>query len=98
MPDRPPERFFWDVTSALEALGAADAVLWAWEPEKDSLRLIGAARPLGLGPLAPECSAAALIALCLPQDRELVEEMLRPQPPGSAINGRLRMRGGEPCV
>ena len=98
MPDRPPERFFWDVTSALEALSAADAVLWAWEPEKNSLRLIGAARPLGLGPLAPECSSAALIALCQPQDRELVEDMLRPQPPGAAINGRLRMRGGEPCV
>jgi c-di-GMP-specific phosphodiesterase len=98
MPDRAPDRFSWDVTAALEALGAADAVLWTWEPHRDRLRLMGAARALGLGPLAPECSAAALIALALPQDREIVEEMLQPQPPGAPINGRLRMRNAEVCV
>ena len=64
------ERFVWDVTTALESLGAADIVLWTWEPERDRLRMIGSARPLGLGPLTPECSSAALLALAMPQDRE----------------------------
>ncbi|MEI9965822.1 MAG: bifunctional diguanylate cyclase/phosphodiesterase [Caulobacteraceae bacterium] len=98
MAQRPAERFPWDVTAALEALGAADAVLWTWEPERDRLRMMGAARALGLGPLAPECSSAAILALCLPQDRELVEELLAPQPPGSPITGRLRMRNAETCI
>src|SRR4051812_48803040 len=89
MPERAPDRFSWDVTATLEALGAADAVLWTWEPHRDRLRLMGSARALGLGPLAPECSAAALIALALPQDREIVEDMLQPQAPGAPIHGRL---------
>ena len=38
-----------------------------------------AARTLGLGPLAPECSSAAVLALALPQDRALVEWYLRRQ-------------------
>ncbi len=92
MPQRAPDRFAWDVTAALEALGAADAVLWTWEPERDRMRMIGAARALGLGPLAPECCSAALIALSLPQDRELIEEFLRPQPPGAQAVIRLRSR------
>ena len=98
MPRRSPERFSWDVTAALEALGAAEAVLWAWEPERDRLSLIGAARSLGLGPLAPECSSAAILALALPQDREIVQELLTSQPPGAVISGRLRMRNAETCI
>ena len=98
MPQRAPERLAWDVTAALEALGAADAVLWTWEPERDRLRMIGAARALGLGPLAPECSSAALLALALPQDREIVQEFLQPQPPGAQTACRLRMRNAETCV
>jgi c-di-GMP-specific phosphodiesterase len=92
------ERFVWDVTTALEALGAADVALWTWDPERDRLRLMGAARALGLGPLAPECSSAALQALAMPQDRDIIEEMLKPQPPGAVISGRLRMRGAESSV
>ncbi len=92
------ERFVWDVTAALEALGAADAVLWSWEPGKDRLKLVGAARALGLGPLAPECSSAALVALALPSDRELVQDFLQPQPPGASMSSRLRMRNGETCI
>ena len=92
------ERFVWDVTAVLEALGAADAVLWSWEPEKDRLRVMGAARPLGLAPLAPECCSAALIALALPPDRDMVLELLQPQPPGQLASARLRMRNGETCV
>ena len=71
----PNDRWSWDATTTLEALGAADVVLWLWEPEKDRLRLTGASRALGLGPLAPECSSAALRALALPPDRALAEDI-----------------------
>ncbi|MGZ8364652.1 MAG: putative bifunctional diguanylate cyclase/phosphodiesterase [Caulobacteraceae bacterium] len=93
-----PDRFVWDVTTALEALGAAESALWTWEPERDRLRLIGATRQLGLGPLAPECSSAAILALTLPQDRDIAEQLLRPQPPGASMGGRIRMRGAETCL
>ncbi len=73
-------------------------MLWSWEPERDRLRLIGAARALGLGPLAPECSAAALAALAMPHERDTIEELLHPQPPGTAIAGRLTMRNTETCI
>jgi c-di-GMP-specific phosphodiesterase len=92
------ERFVWDVTAALESLGAAGIVLWTWEPDRDRLRMIGSARPLGLGPLTPECSSAALLALALPQDRDLAQDFLKPRPPGSPMTGRIRMRGGESCL
>lgn len=82
----------------MEALGAADVTLWLWEPEKDRLHLTGASRALGLGPLAPECSSAAMRALALPPDRALAEDLLRVQEPGSEISVRLRMRGGAVCI
>src|SRR5580658_4792382 len=92
------ERLVWDATTVLEALGAADAALWVWEPERDRLRLSGASRALGLGPLAPEAASAALRALALPQDRAAAEEMLRVREPGAEIAARLRMRGAAPCL
>jgi c-di-GMP-specific phosphodiesterase len=92
------DRWMWDATATLEALGAAEVALWVWEPEKDRLRLTGATRALGLGPLAPDCSSAALRALALPQDRAIAEDLLRVQPPGGEVAVRLRMRGGEPSV
>lgn len=92
------DRWIWDATSTLEALGAADVVLWHWEPECDRLRLTGASRALGLGPLAPECSSAAIRALALPQDRARAEEVLRVQEPGTEIAVRMRMRGGGVCI
>ncbi len=92
------ERLVWDTTTVLEALGAADVALWVWEPERDRVRLSGASRALGLGPLAPEAASAALRALVLPQDRAAAEDMLRVREPGSEIAARLRMRGGEPCL
>ena len=49
------------------------------------IAMTGASRALGLGPLAPECSSAALRALALPQDRALAEDVLRPQEPGTEI-------------
>ena len=70
------DRLVWDATTMLEALGAADVALWFWDPEKDKLRLTGASRALGLGPLAPDCSSAALRALVLPQDRAAAEDVL----------------------
>ena len=92
------DRFIWDATAIFEALAAADVVLWTWEPERDRMRVTGAARKLGLGPLAPECSSAAMLALALPQDRALVEEFLRSQEPGCEMSARIRMRGGESCI
>jgi c-di-GMP-specific phosphodiesterase len=90
--------WMWDATTAFEALGAADVALWLWEPEKDRLRLTGASRALGLGPLAPDCSSAALRALALPQDRAMAEDILRIREPGAEISVRLRMRGGGVCL
>jgi c-di-GMP-specific phosphodiesterase len=98
MTARPSERFVWDATAALESLGAAGVVLWMWDPERGSMRLTGPARGLGLGPLAPECSTAALLALALPQDRMLVEELLSPRAPGEEILAKVRMRGGPACI
>ena len=98
MAQRSPERFVWDVTAALEALGAADSVLWVWEPDRDRMTFLGATRALGLGPLAPECSTAALVALALPQDREAVEEFLLVQEPGAPLSARLRMGVSETCI
>jgi c-di-GMP-specific phosphodiesterase len=93
------DRWIWDATTTLEALGAADVALWFWEPEQDRLRLTGASRALGLGPLAPDCSSAALRALALPQDRALAEDILRVQEPGCEIAVRLRMRAaGGACI
>ncbi|MBL8770392.1 MAG: bifunctional diguanylate cyclase/phosphodiesterase [Phenylobacterium sp.] len=92
------DRWMWDATATLEALGAAEVALWVWEPEKDRVRLMGATRALGLGPLAPDCSSAALRALALPQDRALADDVLRVQPPGTEVAVRLRMRGGSPCI
>ncbi|MBU1375110.1 MAG: bifunctional diguanylate cyclase/phosphodiesterase [Alphaproteobacteria bacterium] len=92
------DRWMWDATATLEALGAAEVALWVWEPEKDRLRLTGATRALGLGPLAPDCSSAALRALALPQDRAIAEDILRQQQPGGEVAVRLRMRGGSPCI
>jgi c-di-GMP-specific phosphodiesterase len=92
------DRRVWDAAATLEALGGAHVALWVWEPEDDRLRLYGAARQLGLGPLAPECSSAAFRALSLPPDRASAEELLRLQEPGSEIAIRIRMRGGEACL
>ena len=95
---RTGERRIWDTTATLEALGAADVALWIWEPEADRLRLNGAARALGMGPLAPECSSAAFRALALPQDRAQAEEVLKTREPGSEVIARFRVRGGETCL
>ena len=92
------ERRIWDTTATLEALGGADVALWIWEPEADRLRLNGAARALGLGPLAPECSSAAFRALALPQDRAQAEEVLKMREPGTEVVARFRVRGGETCL
>ena len=88
----------WDPTTALEALAAADVALWIWTPSEDRLRLTGATRTLGLGPLAPECTGVAFAALALPQDRSLAEQVLRPRDEGEEIVVRLRMRNAETCI
>ena len=88
----------WDPTTSLEALAAAGVALWTWTPAENALRFTGATRALGLGPLAPECTAAAFTALAMPQDRALAEQLLKPQDEGAEIALRLRMRGGDGCL
>jgi len=88
----------WDATTAIEALAAADAALWIWTPADDQIRFTGATRSLGLGPLAPECSGAAFIAVTSPQDRSLAERILKPQAEGTEVAIRLRMRDSETCL
>ena len=88
----------WDATTAIEALAAADVALWIWTPAEDQLRLTGATRALGLGPLAPECSGAAFTAVAIPQDRSLAERVLKPQPEGAEVAVRLRMRDAGTCI
>ncbi len=95
---RAQESGIWDATAALEALGAAGVAMWRWSPKQDRISLAGSARELGLGPLAPEGSSAALIALVLPPDRAAVEEALRVREPGAQISVRLRTRSGEVCI
>ena len=62
------------------------------------MRLTGPVRSLGLGPLVPECSTAALLALAAPQDRALMEDFLQSREPGEEALLRARMRGGPACV
>jgi c-di-GMP-specific phosphodiesterase len=88
----------WDATTAIEALAAADVALWIWTPADDQMRLTGATRALGLGPLAPECSGAAFTAVAIPQDRALAERVLKPQPEGAEVAVRLRMRDAGTCI
>lgn len=88
----------WDPTTSLEALAAAGVALWTWSPRENLLRFTGATRVLGLGPLAPECTAAAFSALAMPQDRALAEQILKPREEGAEIAVRLRMRGAESCL
>ncbi|HEY3813441.1 MAG TPA: bifunctional diguanylate cyclase/phosphodiesterase [Caulobacteraceae bacterium] len=88
----------WDPTTALEALAAAGVALWTWTPSQDCLRLTGATRSLGLGPLAPECTGAAFAALALPQDRALAEALITPREEGEEVVVRLRMRNSETCL
>ncbi len=93
-----PRSLAWDATTAIEALAAADTALWVWTPSEDQIRFTGATRPLGLGPLAPECSGAGFVASAMPQDRALAEKMLKPQDEGTEVAVRLRMRGAETCL
>ena len=88
----------WDATTAIEALAAADTALWVWTPSEDQMRFTGATRVLGLGPLAPECSGAAFVAVAVPQDRALAEKVLKPQEEGTEVAVRLRMRDSETCI
>ncbi|MBL0967563.1 MAG: bifunctional diguanylate cyclase/phosphodiesterase [Brevundimonas sp.] len=88
----------WDATTAIEALAAADTALWVWTPSEDQMRFTGATRALGLGPLAPECSGAAFVAVAVPQDRALAEKILKPQEEGTEVAIRLRMRDSETCI
>lgn len=86
----------WDAFEVLEALGGGDAALWIWEPGRDRLRVAGAARSLGLGPLGDEATSAVVTALTQPQDLALLEDLLRTREAGAEVHARLRMRGDRP--
>ena len=88
----------WDATATLEAMGASDVALWFWDPLGDKLHLTGAVRNLALSPLAPSCSSGAIMALSMPQDRALIENLLTTREPGEEVVARVRMRGGETCI
>lgn len=92
------QKFAWDATAALEAMGAAEVAMWAWDPVADRLALTGAVRSLGLGPLAPECSSAALLAMAIPQDRATLQAALKAHEPGEEFSVRMRMRDGHSCL
>jgi c-di-GMP-specific phosphodiesterase len=94
----PDEGWIWDAAATLAALGGGEAALWAWSPSEDRIRVAGAVHALGLAPLAPDASAAALRAFVLPQDRHLAEELLQVRPAGAQAQVRLRLRGAEPTV
>lgn len=83
---------------AIEALAAADAVLWEWAPGQDRLTVFGAAHSVGMGPLAPQCSSAEFLALVMPQDRQLAEQIIKPREEGAEIAVRLRLREAQNCV
>ncbi len=95
---QPSQHRLWDASAVLEALGAAEAALWTWEPDDDRLKFSGAAKVLGLGPLAPDCSSTALRALVLPHERAMAEDFLRRREPGSTLAVRMTMRGGQACL
>ena len=88
----------WDPTTVLEALGGSGVALWRWTPDDDCIRFNGSVRELGLAPLSPAGSSAALLALVLPPDRAAVEDALKLREAGAEISVRLRTRGGEACV
>jgi c-di-GMP-specific phosphodiesterase len=88
----------WDPTTVLEALGGSGVALWRWTPDDDSIRFNGCVRDLGLAPLSPSGSSAALLALVLPSDRAVVEDALKVREAGAEISIRLRTRGGVACV
>ncbi len=88
----------WDPTTVLEALGGSGIALWRWTPDDDCIRFNGSVRDLGLAPLSPTGSSAALLALVLPPDRCVVEDALKVREPGVEISIRLRTRGGVACV
>jgi c-di-GMP-specific phosphodiesterase len=92
------DRWIWDASGALAALGAGEAALWAWTPEEDRLQLAGAVRALGLGSLAPDCSSAALCALAPLGDRHAADDLLQVREAGAEVVVRLRLRGAEACV
>ncbi len=88
----------WDLTAVLEATGASGVALWLWDPAADRLQLTGAARALGLGPLAPACPGAAFVAMTMGEDRVAAETLMRSGAPGDAIAVTLALRGGPPCL
>lgn len=92
------ERLSWDLTSVLEASGAAGVALWVWDPAADRMALTGATRALGLGPLTPGCSGAALVAMTAGQDRAAMETLLKRGNPGDPVSASIVLRGGPPCL
>jgi c-di-GMP-specific phosphodiesterase len=92
------DRFSWDMTAVLESVGASGVALWTWDPGAGRLRFTGAARALGLGPLAPDCSLAALLAMTAQQDRPLAQAMLAQGEPGDPVLARLTLQGGAVVV
>jgi len=85
------------LTETLEALAAAELATWRWDPAADRVSFSGAVQALGLSPLAPDCSAAALIALVAPAHQGAVTTLFEKGEAGSEISARINLvhLGGE---
>jgi c-di-GMP-specific phosphodiesterase len=86
-----------NTTALLEALGGAGAALWRFDASTDRLELMGDLRALGLQPLAPSCSRAALAALTEEDDRAALDRLLTSSDGGLA-QATLRIAGGLPAL
>jgi c-di-GMP-specific phosphodiesterase len=80
----------WATTTALlEALGGGGAALWRYDARADRLELLGDLRALGLQPLAPYCTRAALLALVEDADRADLAALLTPGTGQTRATARL---------
>jgi len=78
-----------NTTALLEALGGAGAALWRYDAGADRLNLLGDLRTLGLQPLAPSCSLAALLAMTEEADRPGVSALFTPGAAPSRASVRM---------
>jgi len=78
-----------NTTALLEALGGAGAALWRYDAGADRLNLLGDLRTLGLQPLAPSCSLAALLAMTEEADRPGVSALFTPRAAPSRASVRM---------
>jgi len=85
-----------NTTALLEALGGAGAALWRYDVRTDRLDMLGDLRALGLQPLAPHCSRAALMAMTDDADRAGFSALLTPG--GGPSQASVRLLSGVAAI